>query len=812
MDIRTNLAITRRMVRSGKERALTNINRAIERGDPGATPAGTALIKRVITPLAEDIDAFVQAGMSGKPGRRLACHPLIAGVDPYVLAYFTLKTALGMATTHSLLRTASFRLGKLIDEELRAAKFEASNKNLYNAIVGRARERGTTESRIPQLLQKAERAFHMDIPGWTVKQKENVGAKLLEILMASDSTPVELVETRSKHGGVMHCIAPRSDVLDWFARFNEASLGLRPVYSPLPERPFPWVAPIGGGYGPLVGAITKPIIANERPQHRAALNKADLSQVYTAVNALQDTPWAVNARVLSVMKTLWEAGSTVADLPPRHDEPVPPMPEHLAALPTNDPQRAAHRRKMRDVHMKNVIDRSERLAFQRRINLATEYAALPQFYYPQHVDFRGRIYTSVEQLSPQGSDISKGLLHFATAVPLGETGVDWLAVHGANVFGNDKVSYEERRLWAWENAAKVCAAADDPLTNRWWTEADKPFQFLAWCFEFCDALRHPEGPEAYPSRLPVALDGSCNGLQHFSAMLRDEVAGAAVNLLPGEKPKDIYQTVADRVVELLNSVEEGDKWMADTWINLGIDRKITKRAVMVLPYGGTFRSCLDYVGTAADEKLKGQENPFGQEYPKARGFLAKMVWQAMSDVIVSARQVMGWVQSVARITAKNNVCLSWTTPSGFPVVQVYPDVEKRRTTTRFAGSIIRWSIEEETNTLDTRRAALSSSPNFVHSLDAAALVKTVNACLEEGITFFAMVHDSYGTHAANTERMAELLRREFVGMYLNHDPLQELYESACAALPPEVAQEIPAPPSKGDLNLTAVMESLYFFA
>lgn len=51
------------------------------------------------------------------------------------------------------------------------------------------------------------------------------------------------------------------------------------------------------------------------------------------------------------------------------------------------------------------------------------------------------------------------------------------------------------------------------------------------------------------SKLPVALDGSCSGIQHFSAMLRDEIGGNAVNLIPAELPQDVYGMVAKKVIE-----------------------------------------------------------------------------------------------------------------------------------------------------------------------------------------------------------------------------------------------------------------------
>ena len=41
-------------------------------------------------------------------------------------------------------------------------------------------------------------------------------------------------------------------------------------------------------------------------------------------------------------------------------------------------------------------------------------------------------------------------------------------------------------------------------------------------------------------RLPVHQDGSCNGLQHYAALGRDEAGGEQVNLMPRERPGDVY--------------------------------------------------------------------------------------------------------------------------------------------------------------------------------------------------------------------------------------------------------------------------------
>ena len=71
---------------------------------------------------------------------------------------------------------------------------------------------------------------------------------------------------------------------------------------------------------------------------------------------------------------------------------------------------------------------------------------------------------------------------------------------------------------------------------RWWLQGDSPWQLLAVCKDLRNALACA-CPEAYLSRLPVHQDGSCNGLQHYAALSRDESGGRAVNLAPVDRPQ-----------------------------------------------------------------------------------------------------------------------------------------------------------------------------------------------------------------------------------------------------------------------------------
>jgi DNA-directed RNA polymerase len=101
----------------------------------------------------------------------------------------------------------------------------------------------------------------------------------------------------------------------------------------------------------------------------------------------------------------------------------------------------------------------------------------------------------------------------------------------------------------------LLAIAENPFDNRQWEDADKKaFQAVAACKEWAgykaNGLKHV-------SRIPVALDGSCSGLQNFGMALRCEVTGKAVNLLPAATPSDIYQDVIDKVQGMLLEITQG---------------------------------------------------------------------------------------------------------------------------------------------------------------------------------------------------------------------------------------------------------------
>jgi len=542
-----------------------------------------------------------------------------------------------------------------------------------------------------------------------------------------------------------------------------------------------------------------------------ALKDRDLSLEYQCVNALQRTPWRINEFVVDTLRQCWDSGQSWEGLPPRDNLALPKYPFSKEPKYLNDEETAvfkAFKSERNKIHSYNNKSMSKRIQVERTIQLAEQYKDIEKMWYVWQLDFRGRKYPVESFLSPQNADYSKALLEFANPATItNDEEAKWLAIHGANVFGVDKVSLEDREMWAYMNVDNAVDVYNDPLTNRWWQEADKPWQALAWCYEWALYSNARQFGEHFETHLPCASDGSCNGLQHLSAMLRDLGGGKAVNLTPHDTPQDIYTDVAKRTTELLQ--QEGTT-LASELLNIGVCRKICKRPVMIVPYSGTQHSCRDYILEALEEKCKGN-NPWGDDFWQPATYLAKFVWKAINEVIVSAHKVMNYIKSIAKLYSKQGRPFEWETPTGLLVRQSYSNTKKLRIWTHLSGSTVKLNYRQPLEkTVDSRKSVSGASPNFTHSLDAAALTFTVDKCLKEGITDFAMVHDSYGTHSPNMVKLNDKLREAFVEMYRDNDVLQNLYDSAVSTL--TEGTEIPEPPPRGTLNIEEVLQSDYFFA
>lgn len=196
----------------------------------------------------------------------------------------------------------------------------------------------------------------------------------------------------------------------------------------------------------------------------------------------------------------------------------------------------------------------------------------------------------------------------------------------------------------------------------------------------------------------------------------------------------------------------------------------------------------------------------------ASKFLAGIVWAAIGETVVAAREGMTWLQKLAALCAKKGDAIGWVTPDGFPVRQSYRGIESRQVETRFYGKVIKPRMEFETDELDRSRQRNGVAPNWVHSMDGTMLRLFVRGAAGAGVSSFALIHDSFGGLAADIPVINVALREAFIAMYQQTNPVLSFLEDLSPLLAGVDAEDIPVPPSTGTLNLDDIRDSLYCFA
>jgi len=583
---------------------------------------------------------------------------------------------------------------------------------------------------------------------------------------------------------------------------------------------FPKLKPLEPWVGELLHKETgKPLIRNAHRDAEKAIKTTDLSYLTDTLNKLNNTGWRINKYILTVYKHCL----TSVDNPFKFAKEVDKTKRTSLLMETEAVFRLATK------HQDNV------------------------FYHLYNCDFRGRIYPNTAYLHEQSSDNAKGLLLLDEPTMLGKDGFYWLCVHTANMWGNDKVSLDDRARFAEENAKEYIAYAENPLTNIGWMKADKPFCFLACCLEIKMIKEWREdglSMEDFPSSLPIYIDGSNNGVQHLTAMSKDEQVAPLVNLVPQKLPGDVYMFIADHamtaVAKSLSNLDKDtidsfepyfekiialkrdcERWPEGTekyklavsalkefknhnydfskkiwpvfWSAITdrkIWRKTVKRPVMTLGYGGTQFGMGEQIKDdtrSINEYLRDKEDIWAYK-------LGHLVYETCYKELKGPAKLLQMFVKLAERQNEKEVPISYSAPvTNFPFVHKYRKAKSERAVLKYGDDKVRIRLQVwEQSTLDHNKQKSGAAPNIVHSLDAVHLTMTVH----DAHYPVTVVHDSFGCTAGNMEHMFKHVRQKFVELY-KLQPLEHVLSQM---------DSLDLIPAKGTLNVQEVIQSDFAFA
>jgi len=622
-----------------------------------------------------------------------------------------------------------------------------------------------------------------------------------------------------RSGGLERHILLRPQAHRELAREHKRMADLHPLMMPMVCPPQDWRRdPKGRGYvgGYRHNKDIRLLTVRSFRAHTRDLKYPVGDETLRAVNSVQATAWQINPRVADTLHRVVKDKRyrKLLGLGPSERISQEKRLPYKEWESLSDEKKTELRRKERDIFK----DNSHRQVTARLLAAIEDDRKQKAIWLPHFLDFRGRMYAYPQDLDPQASDPVRACLQFAKGKPLGsEDAENWLARQLPASYDNEiaRAPLEEQLCWVKEHKDDIQKLANDPLKRiDFWKKAEDPWRFYAVCCEWDDM--HHQGSK-FMSHLPVSMDGRCNGLQHLAALAQDSGLGELVNLTPSPDglPRDVYETVAEELRKLVQVDSKRNIAYASAWLGAKlITRKTVKRPVMTIPYGATTRAhCQQIFDDAEHNPLWGEAWYLSEELGKLAN---------KNDSLAPATAVLKWLSKIAKDFAKEGKEMIWTNPAGMKVRLAYYKTKENRV--RVNGFYHKTSIKLLSENKDEDKSknkkkdkskglavvdqGRGMTASLVHSFDAAHLAKTVNACAIEGIRSFAVIHDSYGTHACDAERMSRLLREQFVAMY-SQPWLQQFAEQWRWEVPSGV--EISDPPIRGDLDISRVIDSKYFF-
>ena len=775
-------------------------------------------VSQAITKTIAEEETRVKSGL-GKPS---VWHEELKGQNTDTLAYLGLNICYDSVIYSQTLTSALANIGKMIERERWAIDLKSHDKVLFKRLVAQVSK---DHNSVPHRA-KAGRII-ADKEGfsrnkWSKKLKISLGSPILNAIL--DATDIfEIVTTNQDLKTMRHlCLTPEAEGMIRDFAFDAS--WAEPLFGPLVVPPKPWTSFTTGVYNDEVLAALTPLVRRATGDQRRAIEREfekGEPQFVTALNALQATPLAVNKDIVDVIKYVRDEKLEYHKFPSLDPPKYPEISKDVKDVTEDMLSQLRKDRKAWFITKRECL--SNFSVLQEDLKTADYLSDFDQFWIGWSFDYRGRMY-SVSHWNYHRADHIKACFLSGNPKKLDDDSRGWLMIHLANVGDFDKISKKslnDRIDWVLENEKMILDIASDWKGSfDTWSNADAPMQFLAACFEY---KKMKEQGDDYMCSLFCSLDGTNSGTQHLALASRDKDDAQKVNLVPGDECADVYQLIADAVVKRLELDYTPE---AKRWLDYGVNRSTVKRNAMCYGYSSLPRGMADQIIEDLMDPLQKQVNynklekhPFGdykQQSYHAR-YLAQINYECISETLSSVSKGMSFLQSYAHALAREGKSVRWTSPSGFPAVQKYtkdkPDrvriflydrAAKERRETRI-------NIQVDTNTADSRKAKAGIAANFVHSLDSAHMTLSILRGVENGITDYFMIHDSFGTLPSDTWKFWHCIRMTLVEMYDDNCVFSN-YEQECRDRLNAANMPLMPVPPKGDLKVSDVVHSEYCFS
>lgn len=715
--------------------------RLVAHGQEASSDYGRALFVQHGQALADGLDALLT---------RFVLNPAIAGPHyqalPLLLHFAGrgIRPVVAVTLTHVLNRISGrhphrrlcIALGRAIEEEVRAQQLERRDPDLLRVVL---RHSGKAEAISPYTL----RALQLPADQWTAADRFELGALLLDQVVAA--TGIVQVVHQLVRGRRQPIVEASTEVLQ--------QIRSTPL-DPLPERQTPCISP-PAPWEAYQGLVKR--------RDGLPLDYLDHSSArpLAVVNHLQRQPVTIDPWMAELQRQAWDGNIRGLFKVNRDPAVAPPRPED------NRDRRAwaEWRRLANRAWIEERTNAAARRRIEASISQAEQLIDRP-LWFRYEMDFRGRLYTANRITTHQGPDHDKALIQLA-GEPCDVDGADWILKAAAGHYGLGRDSWADRLRWGQQNAQRLVAVAEAPLDQlELWRDAADPWQFLQLARAWHQWVMDPSTPIG----APVRLDQTTSGLGIAAALVRDVRLARETNLI-GDTRHDIYRQVAEQVTQQLRmALEAGaprDQRHAALWLELGVDRSLTKEPVIAAIYGGRFQSLLDGLADHLREALPVLEAAqYQQAIVQPARYLAQVLSAVLRPELQPLLELRDWLRGISATVVKRQIPLQWTAPSGLVVMAA-----SRQPAHAPARTLLHGSRGWETEDSDRRRGELSAlasnrsiTANLVHSFDAALAHAVICRAAGVGVPLLTN-HDCFATVPARAGWLHQQLHQELRALY-----------------------------------------------
>jgi len=548
--------------------------------------------------------------------------------------------------------------------------------------------------------------------------------------------------------------------------------------------------------------------------------------IFDTLNYVQSVPWIVNEKVMlqaekdlkepvktDYVKTIfpdaklakWDIDVKAEDCPLNKEE----IQKLKAQRLVYQDQAALYNAELGDYNSEVGKYRYLKLA----ISITKKYIG-KTVYFLHNYDFRGRLYPLTIGLTPQGNDAVKSFLLYKNTKPLTEKGLSWCWAYLASLYGDDKITFEDRILRGKE------------LIDTNYLEADEPYQFLSHQLELKKYLKN----DSYEPNVRIHLDACNSGSQFTSAITNDLKGCMATNVVPTvneeglQERQDAYILVANKSIELakkmFDETDDNEEKNKIGFIQNLLEkdgRKICKKPVMVSNYGGTAGGRTHILWAML--RTLGVDRKWITNEVATK--FSQIIGGSIVGVLNGGKAFEIYIQKMNNIIAKHDLAIRWTTGDGFCVLHSKnKELKPKSVRCLVPGSRRAVSITKKmfSKNLSSSKMRSAISPNYIHSLDAELLRRVAIIMSESGVNDTDWIHDSFGSHPNDTDFLLDVTKEVFIDM-MESNPLETLDKELREQCPDnnkalkEMFQvNIPNLGNGKKIDFKAVLKSEWFFS